>query len=162
VLSSIRLVVAPGSSVLRSFVFGSSGCSSKGGKGWRLFMIADAWASFVRLVGRGADEREKGNPAIHGPKARGPQGKDRPIDPTSGKNATPLKIARTGFELVPSGRAPALHALEYLKTPAFEDLSLPFRSCEADAAAFHRARENAFHPPTAHNTSVLSFCKAVS
>jgi hypothetical protein len=26
------------------FVFGSSGCSSKGRKGWRLFMIADAWA----------------------------------------------------------------------------------------------------------------------
>ena len=29
-------------------------------KGWRLFMIADARASFVRLGGRGADEREKG------------------------------------------------------------------------------------------------------
>jgi hypothetical protein len=47
----------------------------------------------------------------------------------------PLRQARTGFEPNNSGRAPALHALEYLTTPAFEDLSLPFRSCEANAAA---------------------------
>src|SRR5271166_1021194 len=28
------------------FVFGSSGCLSNEAKGWRLFMIADAWARF--------------------------------------------------------------------------------------------------------------------
>ena len=39
----------------------------------------------------------------------------------------PLKRARTGFEPLDSGRAPALHACEYLTIPAFEHLSLRFR-----------------------------------
>ena len=61
--------------------------------------------------------------------------KDRPIDPMSGKNtpASPSPIRFSGQWT--SGRAPALHAKEYLTTPAFEDESLPFCSCEADAAA---------------------------
>jgi hypothetical protein len=55
------------------FVFGSSGLF-KQVKGWRLFMIAGVWASFVRLGGRGADEREKGTPAPT-PQRRGTRGK---------------------------------------------------------------------------------------
>jgi hypothetical protein len=47
-LSSIRLVVAPASSVP------SSGCLSNEVKGWRLFMIADARARLSPTVGRGA------------------------------------------------------------------------------------------------------------
>jgi hypothetical protein len=39
-----------------------------------------------------------------------------------------------------SGRAPALHALEYLTNPCLRYLSLRFRDCEADAAALRRAR----------------------
>ncbi len=53
------------------FVFGSSGCLSKRMKGWRRFKIADGWASFVRLVGRGADEREKGTD-VHASPGREP------------------------------------------------------------------------------------------
>jgi hypothetical protein len=47
-----------------------------------------------------------------------------------------LKRPRTGFE--PNGQADGRQPFmpqEYLTTPAFEDLSLPFRSCETNAAA---------------------------
>ena len=48
---------------------------------------------------------------------------------------------------------------EYLTTPAFEDLSLPFRSCEADAAALVGRLDNAFHPATDHHSRIPILCK---
>jgi hypothetical protein len=47
-------------------------------------MIADARAPFVRLGGRGADEREKGTPRSGSKSPRDLAEKDRPIDPMSG------------------------------------------------------------------------------
>ena len=52
---------------------------------------------------------------------------------------------------------------EYLTTPAFEDLSLPFRSCEADAAALVGRVDNAFHPATMIIIAMIPIlCKAIS
>ena len=77
-------------------------------KGWRLFMIADDWATFPSdpsprsLVAR--------NELLHPQTdARGPKAKDRPIDPMSGKNS-PAKEPEPVSSLCESGRAPALHA----------------------------------------------------
>ena len=65
--------------------------------------------------------------------------KDRPIDPTSGKKFA-RKRARTGFEPlgVADGRQPSLPQ-EYPRMPAFKPIPC-VRPCEADAAAFRRAR----------------------
>ena len=56
-------------SVSLVFVSRSSGLFEQG-EGLAPFLTADAWASFVRLVGRGADEREEGT-GVHGAKAPG-------------------------------------------------------------------------------------------
>ena len=113
-------------------------------------MIADARAPFVRPGGRGADEREKGTRRPRIQRARdGPAEKDRPIDPMSGKNS-PAKEPEPVSSLWTSGRAPALHAASVSQPLPF-DASLPFCPCEANAAAFRRARDNAFHPATDHH-----------
>ena len=128
----------------------------QGMKGWRRFMIADARASFVRLVGRGADEREKGTPA-----STDHPGHVCPGTATSRKKTgrsirrsariRPLGKSPNRFRAQwTSGRAPALHASRVSHNPCLQDLSLPFRSCVAHVAALRRARDNAFHPATEH------------
>jgi hypothetical protein len=48
------------------FVSGSSGLLEQV-KGWRRFMVADAWARVPSdLRGRGASLRQKENPGVHG------------------------------------------------------------------------------------------------
>jgi hypothetical protein len=64
------------------------------------------------------------------------------------------------FELEPSGRAPALHASEYLAIPAL-NTSLPFRPCEADAAALVGRLDNAFHPAMAHHSEIIFSVKQI-
>ena len=77
----------------------------------------------------------------YGPGDLGPADKDRPIDPTSGKNYVRLNKARTGFE--PNGQAdgrqPFMPA-NVSRTPVFETYPFGCADCEADAAAFRRAR----------------------
>ena len=86
-------------------------CLSSEVKGWRLFHDRGRSGVFVRLGGRGADEREKGTPRSTDPRGRDRDlaEKGRPIDPMSGK-----KFARKRREPVSSlwnsGRAAALHA----------------------------------------------------
>ena len=143
------------------FVFGSSGCSSKV-KGWRLFMIADARASFrPTRRPRSLMNARKGNPASTEQKPRGPTEKDRPIDPTSGKNspASPSPIRRRARQA--DGRQPFMPQ-EYLTTPAFEDLSLSFRSCEANAAALVGRVKSAFHPARDQCSKIKITCKEIS
>ncbi len=71
-----------------------------------------------------------------------------------------LHQARSGFRANgTSGRAPALHAKEYLTTPAFEYLSLPFHPCEADAAALVGRVRNALHSATDLYSMVHIICK---
>jgi hypothetical protein len=118
-------VFAPvSSSALPVFRFRSSGLF-KQGKGWRRFMIADARASFARLVGRGADEREKETRRPRS-KAPGLAEKDRPIDPTSGKNspASPSPIRRRANGQA-DGRQPS--CLRVSHDRCLRALSLPFR-----------------------------------
>ena len=123
-------------------------------------MIAEVWASFVRLVGREADEREKGTRRPRSPsQPRGPRGKRQADRSDVRQEFARLKQARTGFEPWTSGRAPALHASRVSHDPCLQDLSLPFRSCEADAAAFRRARDNAFHPATDHHSRFRLYVK---
>jgi hypothetical protein len=128
-------------------------------KGWRLFKIADARAPFVRLGGRGADQRAKGTrrPRIagHAPGAEDLAEKDRPIDPMSGKKFARLETARTGFEPMDKRTGASPSCREYLTIPAFD--SHPFRFAHAmlNAAAFRRAPDNAFHPVT--GSSCLGF-----
>ncbi len=88
--------------------------------------------------------------------------KDRPIDPMSGKNSpaspSPNRFLANGQA---DGRQPFMPQ-EYLTTPAFEDLSLPFRPCEADAAALVGRLDNAFHPATDHHSRIPIICKAIA
>jgi hypothetical protein len=105
-------------------------------KGWRRFMIADAWASFVRLGGRGADKREKGTGVMdHEPKDRGKRQADR--------SDVRQEFARKRPEPVSSpmdkrtGASPS--CLKNISRPLPFDASFPFRSCEPNAAAFRRA-----------------------
>jgi hypothetical protein len=59
----------------------------------------------------------------------------------------PLHQARSGVELKPSGRAPALHAFKSISRPLPSKLvPSTLRPCEADAAAFRRVCNNTFHP----------------
>ena len=146
------------SSVLRS-IFGSSRCFMQVSEGLALFhdrgrLGVVCHSSATEPHGREKETRRPGptlSPRTHG--------KDRPIDPTSGKNtpASPSPIRFSGQWT--SGRAPALHAKEYLTTPAFEDLSLPLHRCEADAAAFRRAcSERAFHPAIDQYDVIPTIC----
>ena len=66
-----------------------------------------------------------------------------------------LKRARSGFEPLDSGRAPALHACERLTTPA---LSLGFAHARRMRPLSVGRLENAFHPATDHD-SEFQFCK---
>jgi hypothetical protein len=98
------------------------------------------------------DEREKRKPGSMAPRAMGPGTGSGTSRKKAGQSIRrparirPLHQARSGVEpWQADGRQPFMPQ-ECLTTPAFEDLSLPFRSCEADAAAFRRARDNAFHP----------------
>ncbi len=106
------------------FVSGSSDLF-KQVKGWRLFTIADGvfarrlGAVSARPHGRGAWLRQKGNPAPTDPRGyepgdRGPAEKDRPIDPMCGKEYARLNKSPNRCRAFGSGRAPALHACEYL------------------------------------------------
>jgi hypothetical protein len=51
-----------------------------------------------------------------------------------------LKRARTGFELGLAGGRQPFMPHEYLTMPVFESYPFVFADCEADAAAFRRAR----------------------
>ena len=94
-----------------------------------------------------------------GPGDRDPAEKDRPIDPMSGKNS-PAK-GPNRFRALASGRAPALHAANVSQPLPF-DASLPFRTCEANAAAFVGRVDNAFHPATDHYPMVLNTCTEIT
>jgi hypothetical protein len=117
------------------FVSGSSFRLFRQAKGWRHFNIAGCvlgrrlrhfrptWRPRApREPGTLASTdqspgREPGGPRIHG--------KDRAIDPMSGKKYARLKRARSGSSLA-SGRAPALHALRVSHDPCLCVLSLRF------------------------------------
>jgi hypothetical protein len=103
-------------------------------------------------------EREKG--------ARGPRGASRKMTGGSircSARIRPLHQARTGFgpNGQTDGRQPFMPQ-EYLTTPAFEDLSLLFRSCEAGAAALVGRVDNAFHPATDRDSIVPTLCKSTA
>jgi hypothetical protein len=67
----------------------------------------------------------------HKPESEGLAEKDRPIDPTSGKNSPAWNVARTGFEPDgKSGRAPALHASKSI-SPSLPLKTYPFRFAHA-------------------------------
>ncbi len=147
------------------FVSGSSGCLSKR-RAWRLFMIADAWASFVRLVGRGADEREKGTRrprSIPGyePGTRGPRGKRQADRSDVRQEYARLKRARSGFEPgQANGRQPFMPRVSH--SPCL--LLLPFRFAHA-----RRMRplsvgrlDNAFHPAMDDHHVIPILCKAIA
>ena len=120
-------------------------------KGWRLFHDRGRSGVFVRLGGRGADEREKGTPASTDPgtylRGPGPRGK-RQAD----RSDVRQEFARKGPEPVSSpmdkrtGASPSCR--ECLLNPCL--LMLPFRFAHA-----RRMRplsvgrlDNAFHPAT--------------
>ena len=119
------------------FVFGSSGCLNKGVKGWRRFMIADAWRRLSDLSAAEPMSAKREPSAPRRPKAPGTAEKTgRSIRCPA--RIRPLHEARTGFEPLESGRAPALHAWSISRPLPF-NLIPSFRPCEADAAAFRRA-----------------------
>ena len=131
--------------------------SSSEVKGWRRFMIADAWASFVRPGGRGADEREKGT---RGPWTMSPRtcGK-RQADRSDVRQEFARKRARTGFEPLDKRTGASPSCRECLTNPCL--LMLPFRFAHA-----MRMRplsvgrlDSAFHPATDHYREVQTFCK---
>ena len=89
---------------------------------------------------------------------RGTRGKNRPIDPMARIRLLHKKPEPVFEPWQADGRQPFMPQ-EYLTTPAFEDLSLSFRSCEADAAAFRRARSGTFHPATDDPNAIPVPCK---
>jgi hypothetical protein len=135
--------------------FGSSGLFERG-EGLAPFLIADARAPFPSDPGGcGASSREKGT---RRPRRKAPGHAEK-----TGRSIrrpacdTPTCQARSGVELKPSGRAPALHALEYLTTPAFK-LIPSVRSYEANAAALVRRVTTPFiQRPIVH--SIIPFLR---
>ncbi len=94
-------------------------------------MIANVWASFVRLVGRGASWARKGkprprtNPRVISPGTEDPR--KRQADRSDVRQEyVRLKEPEPVFELNPSGRAPALHASRVSHDPCLQNLSLRF------------------------------------
>jgi hypothetical protein len=110
------------------------------GEGLAPFPCGGRWAPF-RPTPAAAEPRcaKKGIPASTEQRPREPE-EDRPIDPMSGKNAS-AKRARSGFEplALADGRQPSMPQ-RVSHNPCLRALSLRFRLCEADAAAFRRAR----------------------
>jgi hypothetical protein len=126
-------------------------------KGWRLFMMPDAWASLSDSV---APEPMSAKREPRGPWTMSPRtgDKDRPIDPMSGRKFA-RKRARTGFEphRQADRRQPVMPRVSHDPCP----LMLPFRFAHA-----MRMRplsvgcvESAFHPATDHYRNVQIFCK---
>ena len=124
-------------------------------------MIADAWASFVRLDGRGADEREKGTPGSTDPRVM-PGTRtcgQRQADRSDVRQEFARKRARTGFEPleIADGRQPFMPRVSH--NPCL--LMLPFRFAHAmrmRPLSVGRV-ESAFHPARCHYGNVHTFCK---
>ena len=102
-------------SFLLVFVSGFSGPMGQV-KGWRLFMIADAWRRLSDLLA-GDPMSAKRDPASRKQTSPGAAEKDRAIDPMSGKNSParePEPVSSLGKR---TGASPSCR--EYLTTPAF-------------------------------------------
>ena len=132
------------------FVFGSSGLF-KQVKGWRLFMIADAWASFrPTLSAAEPDEREKGTRRPRSQKPEDPRKKTgRSIRCPA--RIRPLHQARSGFEPMDKRTGASPSCLKSISRP-LPSKTYPFRFAHA-----RRMRplsvgrlDNAFHPATDH------------
>jgi hypothetical protein len=110
-------------------------------KGWRRFRIADVGRGFHPTCRQRSLASAKREPGVHGispshePGTEDLAEKDKPIDPTSGKNspASPSPIRRRAIRQA-DGRQPFM-PLRVSHDPCLQR-SLPFRSCEANAAAF--------------------------
>ena len=104
----------------------------------------------------------KREPGVHGAKARGPAEKDRPIDPTSGKNSPASKEPEPVSEPIQAdGRQPFMPQ-EYLTTPAFNlipSVSLITRRMRPLSVGRF---DNAFHPAINHNSMFHTMCKAIA
>ena len=143
------------------FISSSSGLSSEV-KGWRLFMIADAWASFVRLA---AAEPMSAKREPQGPRIPGSMPGDQDLRTKTGRSIrcparnSPAKRARTGFEPlgIADGRQPFMPRVSH--NPCL--LMLPFRFAHAmrmRPLSVGRV-ESAFHPARCHYGNVHTFCK---
>ena len=137
-------------------------------KGWRLFLIADARAPFPSdVVGRGASLRRKRKTPpstdIQVMSPRTSRGK-RQTDRSDVRQELSASTSPNRFRAQwTSGRAPALHAYEYLTTPAFAPYPFRFAQSEADAAAFRRAPvDSAFHPAMGHSAMIPILCKQIA
>ena len=126
-------------STFRSFClrFGSSSFM-KQVKGWRHFDRGTLGRHF-RPTWRPREPHCAKKGTLHGPKARG-LGKRQADRSDVRQEIRPLKRARTGFRAYTSGRAPALHCLRVSHDPCLQAYPFGFADCEADAAAFRRAR----------------------
>ena len=104
-------------------------------------------------------------PAVHGSRASalepGPHGK-RQADRSDVRQEFARKRARTGFEPKDKRTAASPSCPRVSHDPCLLIFSLRFRPCEADAAAFRRAHENALHPATGSLSRGSNSCKAIT
>ena len=148
-----RCLFAPGSSsVLRSSFSVPPAVRARGRAG-AVFMIADLGRGFRPTCAAAEPlEREKGNPGVHGPKARGPRKKTgRSIRCPA--RIRPLHQARTGFEPYGKRTGASPSCLKSISRPLPSKI-YPFRfALRGGCGRSCRARDNAFHPATDHHNS---------
>ena len=115
-------------------------------KGWRRFSRSRTLGRRLSDLSTAEPMSAKREPRVQEAKAPGRCGK-RQADRSDVRQEFARKRPEPVSSLWTSGRAPALHAASVSQPLPF-DASLPFCPCEANAAAFRRARDNAFHPAT--------------
>ncbi len=159
-LSSIRLVFAPGSSSVLRSSFSVPLAFSSEVKGWRL-MIADARTPFPPDPGgRGASSREKGIPASAEQKHRDPRKKTGRSIRRQARNS-PAKKSSNRFPSLYKRTGASPSCLKSISRPLPSILSLPFRSSEADAAALVGRVTAPFIQRRSHHAIVLKTCKEI-
>ena len=115
-------------------------------KGWRTFLIANAWTPSVRpVLPRRLMSAEKGRPGVH--RATDPEEpgkKDSAIRSDVRQEERPLKRARSGLEPKPSGRRQPFMPGSISRCLPLSLIPSGFAQPEADAAAFRRTRQAPF------------------
>ena len=139
-------------SFLFVFISGSSGLM-KQVKGWRRFQDRGRVGAASPTCRPRSLMSTKREPGVHGSRVMNP-GPTRDLAEKTGRSIRcparirPLHQARTGFELKPSGRVPALHASEYLTIPAFKIYPFGFAHARRMRPLSVERLDNAFHPAT--------------
>jgi hypothetical protein len=102
---------------------------------------------------------KKGNPFVRGDQGRG----ERQGDRSDVRQEFARLKAQSGFEPqeIADGRQPFM-PLRVSHDPCLQNLSLPFRSSEADGPLSVGRIEGAFHPTMAHYGDTSLFCKEFS